>query len=139
MVKQKEKTSFRIFPAPGGYGFIVAGEKGLKRSGLPRKKKSTARAIIKEEFPDAKEDAALLPDLIDSLLNFYQGDKVQWRVTLDMCDLTPFSAAVYGRLQGIRRGTTVTYGELAELAGSPKAARGVGVAMRKNPFPPIVP
>ena len=36
-------------------------------------------------------------------------------------------------------GSTVTYGELAKLAGSPKGARAVGMANNKNPMPIIIP
>jgi methylated-DNA-[protein]-cysteine S-methyltransferase len=36
-------------------------------------------------------------------------------------------------------GKTVSYGELAELAGFSGAARAVGTAMRKNPFPLFFP
>ena len=36
-------------------------------------------------------------------------------------------------------GETVSYGELAKLCGSPKAARAVGQAMRSNPFTILVP
>jgi methylated-DNA-[protein]-cysteine S-methyltransferase len=36
-------------------------------------------------------------------------------------------------------GETVTYGELADLAGRPRAARAVGSAMRNNPIPFVIP
>lgn len=36
-------------------------------------------------------------------------------------------------------GSTITYGELAKLAGNPKAARAAGTAMKTNPVPIIVP
>ena len=39
----------------------------------------------------------------------------------------------------IPKGKTMTYGELAKIIGSPKAARAVGSALGKNPFAPIVP
>src|SRR5262249_57395124 len=36
-------------------------------------------------------------------------------------------------------GETVTYGELAEMAGRPRAARAAGSAMRNNPIPFVIP
>jgi methylated-DNA-[protein]-cysteine S-methyltransferase len=33
----------------------------------------------------------------------------------------------------------MSYGEVAAAAGRPKAARAVGTAMARNPFPPIIP
>jgi len=42
-------------------------------------------------------------------------------------------------VQRIRRGKTLTYGEVALLAGCPGGARAVGSAMAKNPFAILVP
>jgi len=36
-------------------------------------------------------------------------------------------------------GSTITYGELASLCGSPNAARAVGMANNRNPLPLIIP
>jgi O-6-methylguanine DNA methyltransferase len=36
-------------------------------------------------------------------------------------------------------GKTITYKQLAEKIGSPKAVRAVGTALAKNPFAPIIP
>ena len=42
-------------------------------------------------------------------------------------------------LEAVPHGETVTYGELAEMAGRPRAARAVGTAMATNPLPILVP
>lgn len=42
-------------------------------------------------------------------------------------------------LSHIPFGETSTYGELAALLGNPRAARAVGTACRKNPFPILLP
>ena len=59
-------------------------------------------------------------------------------VPLDLESLPPFNATVYRALQAVPSGTTVTYGELAGIVGSPGAARAVGRAMATNPFPILV-
>lgn len=51
----------------------------------------------------------------------------------------PFHRKVYRKLCKVPAGKTVTYAELARLAGSPGAARAVGQAMAKNPWPIIIP
>ena len=52
----------------------------------------------------------------------------------------PFCCRVWKILKDrVKAGKTVTYGELANMAGSPKGARAVGTAMRTNPIPLIVP
>ena len=139
MAVRKSETTYRIFRAAGGYAFLVAGTRGLKRSGLPRSTRAAALAIIEAEFPGAVQDNSLMPELVDNLRAFYRGEDVPLKARLDMSDLPAFSAQVYKALRRVRRGRVVTYGELAALCGSAGAARGVGGAMRRNPFPPLVP
>lgn len=52
---------------------------------------------------------------------------------------SPFKEKVYAILKTVPKGKVVTYGQLAALAGSPKAARAVGMCMATNPHAPIVP
>ena len=52
---------------------------------------------------------------------------------------SPFQRRVWGALQDIPYGETVSYGELARRVGAPSAARAVGVANRENPVAVIVP
>ncbi|XP_031555379.1 methylated-DNA--protein-cysteine methyltransferase-like [Actinia tenebrosa] len=42
-------------------------------------------------------------------------------------------------LEELHPGQTMSYGEVAKLAGNPKAARAVGMAMKSNPFSIIMP
>ncbi len=50
-----------------------------------------------------------------------------------------FTDRVYTITKQIPKGTVVTYKQLADMAGSPGAARAVGMCMRNNPNAPIVP
>lgn len=58
---------------------------------------------------------------------------------LDVTGLSAFDARVYEFVRTVRHGETVTYGEVAEAIGSPRAARAVGGAMARCPFFPAVP
>lgn len=60
-------------------------------------------------------------------------------VELDLHALTPFEQRVYEVARGIPPGATLTYGEVATRIGAPRAAREVGAALGRNPFPIIVP
>jgi O-6-methylguanine DNA methyltransferase len=42
-------------------------------------------------------------------------------------------------VRGVPRGSVVSYGDVAAGVGRPRAARAVGNAMAKNPFPWVVP
>ena len=51
----------------------------------------------------------------------------------------PFTVKVWQCLQTIQPGKTITYGELARLAGNAKAARAVGQVMKNNKVPLLLP
>ena len=50
-----------------------------------------------------------------------------------------FKESVYELTRKIPKGKVATYGQLARLAGKPKAARAVGGFMRINPHAPQTP
>ncbi|OGK08995.1 hypothetical protein A2767_02370 [Candidatus Roizmanbacteria bacterium RIFCSPHIGHO2_01_FULL_35_10] len=50
-----------------------------------------------------------------------------------------FKEKVYELCDAIPKGKVATYGQLAKLAGQPKAARAVGAFMRMNPDAPNTP
>ena len=51
-----------------------------------------------------------------------------------------FQEAVLNLLKQVPKGKVTTYGEIArELTGSVRAARAVGQAVAKNPYPVVVP
>ena len=60
-------------------------------------------------------------------------------IPLDLSHLSTFQKKVVDRCRRIAAGGTRTYGELAELAGYPGAARAVGSVMAQNRYPIIVP
>lgn len=53
--------------------------------------------------------------------------------------MTSFRDKIYTLARQIPKGKVATYGQLAELAGSPGAARAVGMCMKTNPDAPHTP
>ncbi|OGB88040.1 hypothetical protein A3H38_05295 [candidate division WOR-1 bacterium RIFCSPLOWO2_02_FULL_46_20] len=53
--------------------------------------------------------------------------------------LTKFQKKVYNIVKQIPRGEVRTYGWVARKIGKPKAARAVGNALNRNPWPLVVP
>jgi O-6-methylguanine DNA methyltransferase len=58
---------------------------------------------------------------------------------VDLRGLPEFDARVYDAVRSVPPGETVTYGEVATMIGSPRAARAVGGAMSRCPLFPAVP
>ena len=48
-----------------------------------------------------------------------------------------FKNKVYKLVKKIPRGKVATYGQIAKLAGRPKATRAVGVLLKHNPYPDV--
>jgi len=84
------------------------------------------------------------PDLAapyrNELAEYFAGDRRAFSVPFDLASVrSSFQCGVLRRLVDVPFGSTVTYGELAALVGSPGAARAVGVTMAVNPLPIVVP
>lgn len=111
----------------------------LRGSSLPHGSKKEALTNLRVAFPAHSMVSACFSELQEALVQYFDGESVSFRVRCDWSRVTPFQKDVYQALRRVRSGQLVTYGELAQRAGHPGAARGVGVAMAKNPFAPFVP
>ena len=80
-----------------------------------------------------------LPALLAKLRRYFEGQPITFGEPLDPTIGTEFQRTVWTLTREIPRGQTRTYGQLARMAGSPGAARAVGQAMARNPWPIIVP
>lgn len=76
-----------------------------------------------------------------ALAAYVQGRDAPWpAVPLDDTGLTAFTRLILRTLRDrVGYGCTVAYGELAAMAGRPGAARAVGGALGRNPWPLLVP
>ncbi len=121
----------------GALGLVWSRE-GLVRVSLPP---ASARALA------AKYEATIAPYLPDALAPlaedlraFLSGERRDFEsVVLDASGLDAFEQGTYLALRDVRWGETLTYGDLAKRIGSPGAARAIGRAMGRNPWPLIVP
>jgi methylated-DNA-[protein]-cysteine S-methyltransferase len=73
------------------------------------------------------------------LTAYFSGRRRSFTIPLDLSGLPPFTARVLEVLRTVPYGATVTYGELAARAGSPRAARAVGRAVAANPLAIVIP
>ncbi len=80
----------------------------------------------------------LLEEAKKQLEEYFDGIRREFSLPL-FIEGSSFNKSVLQQLVQVPYGQTVSYGQLAAMAGSPKAARAVGSAMRKNPFVIVVP
>ncbi|WP_172991956.1 methylated-DNA--[protein]-cysteine S-methyltransferase [Lacipirellula parvula] len=86
------------------------------------------------------DDFDLAEEVLDLLQRFAAGEPVDLKkVPIAVDHLSPFQQKVVKACRAIKRGATLSYGEVAAQAGSSGAARAVGSVMRSNRTPLIVP
>jgi methylated-DNA-[protein]-cysteine S-methyltransferase len=88
--------------------------------------------------PFWKEDRAPLSGTIQQLQAYFGGELESFDLQLAP-EGTPFQLGVWRRLCDIPYGETISYGELADRIGNPKASRAVGLANGSNPIPIVIP
>ncbi|MBA2460905.1 MAG: methylated-DNA--[protein]-cysteine S-methyltransferase [Actinobacteria bacterium] len=81
-----------------------------------------------------------MPDLLQEIHRFFAGERPDFAdVALDLEECTPFQLAVTEVLRAVPWGEVVAYGELAVLAGYPRAGRAVGTYCAQNRYFLLVP
>lgn len=134
--------AFTLFGTAIGSCALAWSGPGIVAVQLPESDKDATRRRVLERFPDARE--ALPPAVIlaarDAIIALLRGERVDLSgVALDTEAVPNFHRRVYEVARTIAPGTTVTYGALARAIGAAGAARAVGRALSKNPFPIVVP
>jgi methylated-DNA-[protein]-cysteine S-methyltransferase len=115
-----------------GVGELVFDGDVLVTSDLPRDRVDGLRGL------SPSGDSPL--SLADRLRGYFAGERDSFAdVAIDLDGATPFQHAVTATLRAVPYGETVTYGELAALAGHPGAQRAVGTFCAHNRFGVVVP
>lgn len=77
---------------------------------------------------------------VEALERYFGGDEMPVEISLMRRRLSRFQREVFFALEcASSRGTTISYGELARLAGYPGAQQAVGRALATNEFPIFIP
>lgn len=114
-----------------GYGFVPTSHRNVPTSHRNAPTLHDANGL--DHDPAGEELAARLADYLAGI------DVPLTDVELDYSWATPFQHAVADALRAVPRGEVVAYGELAALAGYPRAARAVGSFCAHNRFVLLVP
>ena len=120
-----------IQDTPFGTVAVMMSEHGVCAIGLPE---DDLADLVADAEP-ARDDAVAA-----QLDDWFNGRAPALDVPLDLTGVDGFKRTVLETLvREVGWGETVSYGELAAMAGSPRAARAVGSAMRSNPLPFVIP
>jgi methylated-DNA-[protein]-cysteine S-methyltransferase len=133
---------FTLFDTAIGRCGIAWGARGIVRIQLPERRGPETRARLLARLPDAREAAPppAVRAAIDGMQALLRGEPRDLSgVALDVNPLPSFARRVYEVARTIAPGATLTYGEVAARLGAAGAARAVGQALGRNPFPLVVP
>ncbi len=133
---------FALFDTEIGCCGIAWGAHGIVGVQLPERHDEATRSRLQRRYPNARE-APPPPEVqhaIGTIVRLLRGEACDLSdIVLDMQDVPPFHQQVYAVARSIQAGSTLSYGDIATRLGDRAAAREVGEAMGKNPFPIIVP
>jgi methylated-DNA-[protein]-cysteine S-methyltransferase len=107
-------------------------------SSPPRGDVSAPTGTIAENA--SRESDPLVSDLVRRVHRLLEGEPTSFHdVSLDLSWCTPFQHELARALQAVPWGEVVSYGELAGLAGRPRAPRAAGTFCAENRFALFLP
>jgi methylated-DNA-[protein]-cysteine S-methyltransferase len=133
---------FTLFDTAIGWCGVAWTDRGLAGVQLPEASEADTRERMLRRFPAAAETAppAEVQRAIDRIVALLHGERNDLSaIALDMEEVAPFHRRVYEVARTIPPGKTLAYGEVAARLGAAGAARAVGQALGRNPFPIVVP
>lgn len=133
---------FCLFDSALGWCALAWNDIGITGVSLPERNVSALRQRMQQRFPDASEfkPPRHIRAVVADVVRLLQGKRVDLSaVALDMSSIPAFHRRVYDAVSKLPAGKTLSYGEVAKQLGKPNAARAVGQAMARNPFPILVP
>jgi len=125
-----------VYPVDTPLGTMLVHEEGERPVDV------TFYGEIQEREHGESPPPPTIATLIQAIYRYFQGEDTDVTYAeglLDTLEATPFERSVLLEVISIPRGETASYGEVAERAGFPGAARAVGNVMRSNPFPIVIP
>ena len=137
-----KQPGFSLFDSPIGHCGMAWGDDGIRAVQLPELTPNQTRARLTERCPELTEcePRGAMKKARDAIVGLLGGRAPDLsKFPLELAGTTDFSQQVYAETRKIARGTTLTYGELAQKIGNPRSVRAVGRALGANPIPIIVP
>ena len=131
---------FVLFDTCLGWMGMVGSPSGLRMVILPQESRDEVLYKVVNYGCTAEEQFPLLfADLPHRLRRYLEGEPVDFPDKLDLVEMTRFQQNVLQVVRTIPYGETRSYGWVANKLGLPKAVRGVGQALARNPLPIVIP
>ena len=133
---------YDVFQTALGWVAAVASSEGVRQMSLPEPSPEGAMSAVGLTGGSSRtlHEPAALAGVRGLITRYCSGEAVDLSgVPVDMSGWPEFFQRARRACRSIPAGETRTYAWLAGEAGSPRAARGAGQAMARNPVPLLVP
>lgn len=132
--------AYSTVESPVGKLLLAATPKGLIRVAFANEDHdSVLEALASKVSPRVLRSPKQLDTAARELDEYFDGKRKAFDLNLDLSLSRGFRQLVQMHLPEIGYGQTVSYREMAEMVGNPKAVRAVGTACATNPLPVVVP
>ena len=132
---------FTRMQSPMGDLLVFVTARGLLRIAFDTEEFATVAAEVADALgPVIVEDAGITAQAVRELGEYFAGERRTFDVALDLrLSRGAFRSTVQQALSDIPFGSTMSYAEMADHLGNPKAVRAVGTACATNPIPLVLP
>ncbi len=128
----------RVRGGPPRETWVAAGRGGVVAIHLGPGRKSFIASLARRGFVPGGS-RSWVASALRQIREYYAGRRRRFTFAICPDPMAQFSSRVVDCLRRVTYGTTVTYGELARRAGSPRASRAVGNLMASNQLPLVIP
>ncbi len=136
----KDVIHYSCFDSPFGPVFIARSINGVCLINLSKTSEAEFQSLLRKMArKKVSRDDKKLESVINELLDYFNGNQINFKSILDLNAGTPFQRKVWGKIGEIPYGELKTYKWIAREIGNVNAVRAVGNAVGKNPVSPIIP
>jgi methylated-DNA-[protein]-cysteine S-methyltransferase len=133
-------VAYTTVDTPVGALLLAATGRGLVRVAYANENHdSVLETLAKRVSPRVLRAPRRLDRAMREIDEYFAGTRRNFEVDIDLSLSHGFRHKVQEHLPEIGYGKTLTYAQVAQLVGSPKAVRAVGTACATNPLPVVVP
>lgn len=133
-------VGYLIMDSPLGPLLLAATERGLVRVAYQIQDHDRVIAELSDKIsPRVLRAPRRLVPVARELDEYFAGRRSEFDLELDLALTAGFRQQVLRELPTIAYGSTASYAQIAERAGSPRAFRAVGTACALNPLPIVLP
>ncbi len=135
-----KKIYFTEFDTSKWKIFIAANDKGVVKISYGANSKFNFFAWLEDHFPGYmfEKNDSKTKGYVKKIDDYIDGKIKKLDIPIDL-QANGFTKKALMALKKVPYGKTVTYGELAAMAGNPRASRAAGTACSKNPLPLVIP